>query len=48
MAHILQQVADGKLKLHIQQSYPLSDVVAAHCELQNGSTFGKIVLEVSA
>ena len=48
MAHVLQQVADGKLKLHIQQSYPLSDVVAAHCELQNGSTFGKIVLEVSA
>lgn len=48
MAHVLQQVADGTLKLHIQQSYPLAEVVAAHSELQKGSTFGKIVLEVSA
>ncbi|WP_201528695.1 NADP-dependent oxidoreductase [Psychrobacter frigidicola] len=48
MARVLQQVADGTLKLHIQQSYPLSEVVTAHSELQKGSTFGKIVLEVSA
>lgn len=48
MARVLQQVADGKLKLHIQQSYPLSKVVEAHTELQKGSTFGKIVLEASA
>ncbi len=46
MARALQQVADGKLKLHIQKSYPLSEVVAAHTELQKGDTFGKIVLEV--
>lgn len=45
MARVLQQVADGKLKLHIQKSYPLSEVVAAHTELQKGDTFGKIVLE---
>jgi len=47
MARILQQIADGKLALHIQQTYPLSEVVTAHYELQKGDTFGKIVLEAS-
>ena len=47
MARVLQHLADGKLKLHIQQSYPLSEVVAAHTELQKGDTFGKIVLKVT-
>ena len=46
MASVLQQVADGTLKLHIQNSYPLSETVAAHTELQKSDTFGKIVLEV--
>ena len=46
MARVLEQVATGKLKLHIQQTYPLSEVVAAHRELQKGDTFGKIVLKV--
>lgn len=46
MAHILKQVANSKIKLHIQQSYPLAEVVAAHTQLQEGNTFGKIVLEV--
>ena len=46
MARVLEQVATGKLKLHIQQTYPLSEVVAAHTELQKGDTFGKIVLKV--
>jgi NADPH2:quinone reductase len=48
MARVLQQVADGTLTLHIQQTYPLSEVVAAHHELQKGDAFGKIVLKVSA
>ena len=47
MARVLQQVADGSLKLHIEQSYPLSEVIAAHIELQKGAAFGKIVLQVS-
>ncbi len=47
MARVLQQVADGSLKLHIENSYPLSEVVAAHTELQKGAAFGKIVLQVS-
>ena len=47
MARVLQLVADDKLTLRIQQTYPLSEVVAAHHQLQKGDTFGKIVLKVS-
>lgn len=47
MAEVLRKVADGKLKLHIQQTFPLAEAAAAHTELQKGSTFGKIVLKVS-
>lgn len=47
MARVLQQVAEGKLNLQIQQVYPLSEVIAAHTELQKGNAFGKIVLKVS-
>lgn len=47
MARVLQLVADDKLTLCIQQTYPLSEVVAAHYELQKGNTFGKIVLTVA-
>ncbi len=47
MARVLQQVGEGTLKLQIQQTYPLSEVVAAHRDLQKGDTFGKIVLKVS-
>lgn len=48
MARVLQHVADGQLALYIQQTYPLSEVIAAHRELQKGDTFGKIVLDASA
>ena len=44
MARVLQEVANGKLTLKIQKTYPLSEVVAAHHELQKGDAFGKIVL----
>ena len=47
MAKVLQEIADGKLTLKIQQTYPLSEVVSAHRKLQEGDTFGKIVLKVS-
>lgn len=46
MARVLQLIADDKLHLKIQSVYPLSDVVAAHHELQKGDAFGKIVLQV--
>ena len=48
MARVLQQVADGELTLRIQQTYPLSEIVAAHRQLQKGDAFGKIILTVSA
>ena len=47
MATVLQDIAAGKLTLQIQQTYPLSEVVAAHRELEKGDTFGKIVLKVA-
>ena len=47
MAKVLQDVADGTLILQIQQTYPLSEVVTAHRELEKGDTFGKIVLKAS-
>ncbi|HBL97812.1 MAG TPA: NADP-dependent oxidoreductase, partial [Psychrobacter sp.] len=47
MARVLQLVADGQLTLKIQKIYPLSEVVAAHHELQKGDAFGKIVLAAS-
>ena len=45
MARVLEQLGTGKLKLQIQQTYPLSEAVAAHRELQKGDTFGKIILK---
>lgn len=42
MARVLQQVADGTLTLHIQQTYPLSEVVAAHHELQRAMPLAKL------
>lgn len=47
MAKVLQYVADEKLTLKIQQTYPLSEVVSAHRELEKGNTLGKIVLTVN-
>ena len=47
MARVLQLVADGQLTLRLQKTYPLSEVVIAHHELQNGDAFGKLVLKVS-
>ena len=47
MAKVLQDIADGTLILKIQKTYPLSDVVAAHRELEKGDAFGKIVIKAS-
>lgn len=47
-ATILQQCAQlidaGQLRLHVSQTFPLSEVAAAHRSLQSGSTTGKLVL----
>ncbi len=45
---ILEQCAkwidQGKLKIHLSQTFPLKDAAAAHQALETGSTTGKIVL----
>lgn len=46
LSDVLKQVAEDKLKLHIQQTYPLAKTADAHQSLETGDTFGKIVLEV--
>ncbi|WP_019673773.1 NADP-dependent oxidoreductase [Psychrobacter lutiphocae] len=46
LATVLEQVAQGQLKLHIQNTYPLADTATAHQALETGDTFGKIVLEM--
>lgn len=47
-ADILKQCAawidEGKLKIHLSETYPLKDAAAAHKALETGSTTGKIVL----
>lgn len=47
-AEILQQCAswidEGKLKIHLGQTFPLQDAPAAHKALETGSTTGKIAL----
>lgn len=48
MARVLQQLADAEITLRIQKIYPLSEIVAAHRQLQKGHTFGKIVFKIFA
>lgn len=47
-AAILEQCAkwidEGKLKIHLSQTFPLKDAAAAHQALETGSVTGKIVL----
>ena len=47
MVRVLQLVAKGQLQLRLQKTYPLSEVVAAHHDLQKGDAFGKLVLKVN-
>lgn len=46
MTQILQQLADGKIQLHIDKEFALSDMVLAHKTLEKGDSFGKIVLQI--
>lgn len=47
-AEILKQCAiwidEGKLKIHLSETYPLKDAAAAHQAIESGSTTGKVVL----
>jgi NADPH2:quinone reductase len=48
---ILEQCAkyfdEGKLKIHLTQTYPLEEAVLAHKAIESGSTTGKIALLIS-
>lgn len=46
LAEVLHQIAEGKLQVQIQQTYPLADAAKAHQSLEKGNSFGKIVLQV--
>lgn len=40
-------IDEGKLKIHLSQSFPLSDAVTAHQAMESGATTGKICLLIS-
>lgn len=46
LAAVLNQIAQGKLVLQIQDTYPLARTADAHQALETGDSFGKIVLEM--
>jgi NADPH2:quinone reductase len=41
---VLKWIADGKLKLHVYKSYPLSEAAQAHRDLEGRKTTGKLIL----
>jgi NADPH:quinone reductase len=41
---VLKWIADGKLKLHIFKTYPLSEAAQAHRDLEGRKTTGKLIL----
>jgi NADPH:quinone reductase-like Zn-dependent oxidoreductase len=46
LLELTKLVDAGKLEVEVAQTFPLSEVAAAHTLLEQGSTAGKIVLEV--
>ncbi|MEZ5353044.1 MAG: quinone oxidoreductase [Bryobacteraceae bacterium] len=44
---VLSWIADGKLTLHIDQIYPMSDAAQAHIDLAGRKTTGKLLLDPS-
>ncbi|HEY9674191.1 MAG TPA: zinc-dependent alcohol dehydrogenase family protein [Waterburya sp.] len=50
-AEILKQcrrwIDEGKLKIHLSETYPLKDAAAAHQAIESGSTTGKVVLVIN-
>jgi len=49
---ILEQCAtlidEGKLKIHVSDTFSLEDAAKAHKEIENGHTIGKIVLDINS
>lgn len=46
LAYMLNEVAAGRIKSIIQAQFPLAQAAAAHAQLEQGDSFGKIVLAV--
>ncbi|HXH98126.1 MAG TPA: zinc-binding dehydrogenase, partial [Gaiellaceae bacterium] len=46
LAEIGRMLDEGRLRVHVQQSFPLEDAVAAHELLEAGHVRGKLVLTV--
>jgi NADPH:quinone reductase-like Zn-dependent oxidoreductase len=44
---LARMVGDGRLKVHIQQEFPLAQAAAAHLVVETGHTIGKLVLNVT-
>jgi len=45
LSAVLNDIADGKLQLQIQATYPLAQTQQAHKDLEQGDSFGKLILE---
>jgi NADPH2:quinone reductase len=45
LSAVLNDIAKDKLKLHIQKTYPLAQTQQAHEDLEQGDSFGKLILE---
>lgn len=45
-SEVYAAIQQGTLKLHMEHSYPLADVVLAHHELEGRKTTGKLVLSI--
>jgi NADPH:quinone reductase len=43
---LMQMIASGQLHIFVDHSFPLTDVAAAHKELEENKTMGKVVLTV--
>lgn len=44
LSAVLNDIADGKLQLQIQATYPLAQTQQAHKDLEQGDSFGKLIL----
>ena len=48
LAECAQFIDEGKLKIHLSQTFPLEDVAAAHKAIETGSITGKVTLLISS
>ena len=46
MRRALDLVKAGKLKIHVDRTFPLAKAGAAHIHLESGKALGKVVLEI--